>query len=269
MIRSNEKAMTQASVMSIVNDLIAATNRGGLTAFDDYYVAQRSKLLRDFDMTVEKYGRRIIASRYGDDLAETILKEAHGEYEALIPRIPYVGGKKNMMETYLIQGAWALALFRALKNHGKTAEETGRICYEMVEAKLYSYPRLIRNLVGRWYFSRSKSGIEKGAAESQKRLYPADWLWSFVQGDGKEFDFGMDMAECAMCKFFHTQGADELAPYMCLTDFAVSKALGLGLIRTTTIAEGGLKCDFRYKHGRETKQGWSSKSLVSDSPSIA
>jgi hypothetical protein len=96
--------------------------------------------------------------------------------------------------------------------------------------------------------------MERGATESQKRLYPENSLWRFVQGEGKEFDFGMDMTECAICKFFHAQGADELTPYMCLTDFAVSKALGMGLIRTTTLAEGGVKCDFRYKRGRETMQ---------------
>jgi hypothetical protein len=257
--------MTQTGARGIVNDLTAATNRGDLAAFDDYYVAQRSRLLRDFDKN-EKYSRRILASHCGDDLADTILKETRREYEALIPEIPYVGGNKNIMETYLIQSTWALALFRALKNHGKTAEETGSICYEMIEAQLYSYPGLLRNLVGRWYSLRHRSSMEKGAVESQKRLYPENWLWSFVQGDGKEFDFGTDMTECAICKFFHAQGADELTPYMCLTDFAVSKALGIGLVRTTTIAEGGAKCDFRYKRGRETKQGGPSKSLVPGHP---
>jgi len=248
--------------MCIVNDLIAATSRGDLAAFDDYYVAQKSRLLRDFDKN-EKHGRRILASHYGD-LADTILQEAHREYEALIPKIPYIGGKKNTTTTSLIQSTSGLALFRALKNHGKTAEETGNICYEMTEAPLRSYPRLLRNLVGRWYFRRYRSRMEKGAAESQKRLYPGNSLWTFIQGDSKEFDFGVDMTECAICKFFHAQGADELTPYMCLTDFAVSKALSMGLVRTTTIAEGGEKCDPRYKRGRETIQSRPSKSLVSD-----
>jgi len=249
--------MTQTCAMGIVNALAAATNPGRLTAFDDYYVAQKSKLLKDFDKN-RKRGRRILASHYGD-LADTIWNEAHREYEALIPKIPYIGGKKNIIETYLIQSTWALALYRALKNHGKSAEETGSICYEMVEAQLNSYPRLLRTLVGRLYLSRFRAGMERGAAESQKRLYPGNSLWTFVQGDGKEYDFGMDMTECAICKFFHAQGADELAPYMCLTDFAVSKALGMGLIRTTTLAEGGIKCDFTYKRGRETIQSRPSK----------
>jgi len=222
--------------------------------FDDYYVAQRSKLLRDFD-NFGKYGRKTLVSYYGNDSADSILREARHEFEALIPHIPYVGGKKNILTANLIQSTWALALFCALKRRGKTAEETGKICYEMVEARLYSYPGLIRYIVGRLRFAAELNKMKNGAAESQRRLYPEDWVWSFVEGDGKEFDFGYDMTECAICKFFHTQGADELTRYMCRTDFAVSKALGLGLSRTMTIAEGGEKCDFRYKRGRETKQG--------------
>ena len=246
--------MTPASPVGNLGNLRAAGNREQLASFDDYYVAQRAKLLRDFD-NFAKHGSKILVSHYGDELAGSILQEARVEYEALIPYIPYVGGKKNVLTTNLIQSAWALALFRVLKLRGKTAEETGKICYEMVEAQLYSHPRFLLTLVGRWYFARHRSSMKKGAGESQRRLYPEDWVWSFVQGDGKEFDFGYDMAECAICKFFHAQGADELTPYLCRTDFAVSKALGTGLIRTTTIAEGGEKCDFRYRRGRETKQG--------------
>jgi hypothetical protein len=225
-------------------------------SFGGYYAAQKSKLLRDFDKTFGKYGRRTLVQHYGDDLADQILLDSRREYEALIANIPDVGGKKNALETYLVQSAWALALFRALSNRGRTAEETGKICYEMVEARLYSYPGLIRYIVGRLRFAAELNKMKNGAAESQRRFYPGDWVWSFVEGDGKEFDFGYDMTECAICKFFHTQGADELTPYMCRTDFAVSKALGSGLSRTMTIAEGGQKCDFRFKRGRETKEGW-------------
>jgi len=91
-------------------------------------------------------------------------------------------------------------------------------------------------------------------------MTPSDWLcdWqpSFVEGTGRGFDYVTDMTECAIVKFLHTQDADELTPYLCRVDFAVSRAFGMGLVRTTTIAEGGEKCDFRYKRGRETAPGW-------------
>ena len=60
--------VTKLGVMGIVNDLTAATNRRDIAAFGEYYVTQKSKLLRDFDKTLEKYGRRILARRYGDEL---------------------------------------------------------------------------------------------------------------------------------------------------------------------------------------------------------
>ena len=79
------------------------------------------------------------------------------------------------------------------------------------------------------------------------------------KGHGIFLDFGMDFTECAICKFFHAQGADEFTPFLCSLDFPMSKALGTGLVRTMTLAEGAEKCDFRYKRGREVKQEWPSK----------
>jgi len=87
---------------------------------------------------------------------------------------------------------------------------------------------------------------------------------TFVEGDGETFDYGLDVTECGICKFYHAQGADELAPYMCLSDYVVSRAFGRGLVRYKTIAEGAEVCDFRYKQGRETfvyplRNGWPPK----------
>jgi hypothetical protein len=220
------------------------------------YTNQRTRLLKDFDKITRKLGRRVLESHYSGELVDTVLKESRREYEALIPLIPDIGGKKNISQTNLINSAQCLALYRALKSHGKTAEEAGRLIYEFVEAQLTSVPRWILLLLGRWRFTKySLNKVKKHAVESQKRRYPEDWVFTFIEGDGKEFDFGRDYTECAICKFFHAQGADELVPYLCRTEFAVSRAFGMGLVRTMTIAEGGKKCDPRFKRGRETKLG--------------
>ena len=62
-------------------------------------------------------------------------------------------------------------------------------------------------------------------------------------------------------RLYDAQGADELAPYMCLSDYVVSQTFGRGLVRYKTVAEGAEVCDFRYKQGRETfvyplRNGW-------------
>jgi len=46
---------------------------------------------------------------------------------------------------------------------------------------------------------------------------------------------------------------EEFAPYICMSDIALSEAMGWGLIRTQTLADGCSHCDFRFKKGAATK----------------
>ncbi|MCK4815391.1 L-2-amino-thiazoline-4-carboxylic acid hydrolase, partial [bacterium] len=199
--------------------------------------------------------------------AEVVAGETRQEFEALIPQLPYIGGGKNRLTKDLIGAVWFLALYTVLKKLDKTVEEVGKIIYESTEAYLSSLSRLSKlGLRFSWRMTFTRVGkklIKSQAALSQKRQYPEDWVWSFIEGDGKEFDFGMDFIECAVCKFFHSQGADEFTRFVCLTDFPMSKFTGSGLVRTMTLAEGAEKCDFRYKRGREVKQGWPPEFLKS------
>ena len=109
-------------------------------------------------------------------------------------------------------------------------------------------------ILGRTTFSRRhRRRLEKRAVESQQRRYPGDNVYLFVPGDGQTFDFGVDYIKCASCKFLERQGAFELARYSCPADILYSRALGWGLRRTTTLAEGAERCDFRFRKGAETQ----------------
>jgi hypothetical protein len=232
---------------------------------DGYYASRKTKLLKDFDKAVKQV-KGVLISRYGKDLTDIAVNEARLEYENLIPQIPYIGGKQPFTR-FIIATASFLAIYKVLKAHGKSVDEAGRIIYEATERIIYSYPWFIRCLIGKVFFSKILlSRLRKGAAESQKRLYPPNYVYTFVEGDGKEFDFGVDYTECAPCKFLNLHGAPELAPYICLCDEVNSEAFGWGLVRTTTIAEGSEKCDFRFKKGGRTRilsrisrSGWSKR----------
>ena len=83
----------------------------------------------------------------------------------------------------------------------------------------------------------------------------------FIEGNNEEFDYGLDITECGICKLYAAYGVEKLSRYMCLSDYVISKAFNRGLVRYNTIAEGAEKCDFRYKKGRETfvyplRKGW-------------
>jgi len=223
---------------------------------NNYYTAQTNKLLRDFDKMAKRC-RKVLASHLGGEAPDEIIREARKEFQRLIPEIPYIGGKKNGFTTVMIGCTMLLALYRVLKTQGKRVEEMGKIVVEIEEDRVQSYPKFLRRLLGRGLLSRfGKSRLKKIAEESQKRLYPGGWVATFVEGDGKEFDFGIDYTECGLCKFFHQQGADEFTPYLCLIDFVQQRAMNTGFSRSMTLAEGADRCDFRWKKGKETRPAW-------------
>jgi len=137
-----------------------------------------------------------------------------------------------------------------LRRRGMSAAEVGPLIVEAFRKRVFHYPRFARRLVGGLAFHpRVLRRLQRRADASQAREYPDDWVFRFIPGDGKSFDYGVDYEECAIIKFYRRHGADDLAPYCCQLDFPLSDALGWGLRRTMTLAEGGAKCDFRFKRG--------------------
>ena len=226
-----------------------------MQADENVYISLSSKLLENFDKALRR-ARKVFVANFGDELASRILKDARQEYKALIPELPY-WGKNNMMTEFLIGSSYCLPIYRVLKKHGKSVAEIGKVIYEMVEARVGRVPSPFLRVYGKLKYGKSyRERLKKQATVSQKKQYPGDYVFTYIEGDGKEFDYGYDITECGVCKFLHVQHADELAPFLCLVDFPLSKAFGRGLVRNTTIAEGAEKCDFRYKRGRDTKAGW-------------
>ena len=99
------------------------------------------------------------------------------------------------------------------------------------DAYIHAQPKWIRNIYGYFntHWGRSEKMREQ-AKMSQKRKYPIGFVFTFVEGDDKEFDYGTDIIECAIIKFLRTQYAEESVPYICLLDFLMSKAFNRGLI---------------------------------------
>jgi hypothetical protein len=218
----------------------------------NYYVAHKSRFLWEFDL-VAKSARSVINEYFVGENANRLLAETRREFEALIPQLPYVGGKQPFTEFIVFTGM-PLAIYRISQSHDKTVEQIGELFYKIGRAVLKSAPAGLLGMVGKMSFSRLYlSRVRKRAIESHMREYPEGYVYDFIEGDGKTFDYGVDYLECASCKFLAKQGASELAPYLCPVDILYSEALGWGLTRTMTLAEGAGKCDFRFKQGGKTK----------------
>ena len=211
----------------------------------------------------------VFSARFGHDFSIALLEETKQAYESLRPEIPYIGGEENMFTEWLNYGAYYLAMYRALSAHGHSVNDVGTLIFETYEV-MADYPKWFLGIVGRFKYSKKyEEKLKSAAIASKKRKYPGDFVSSFIEGDGENFDYGLDILECGICKLYRAQDAERLSRYMCLSDYVISKAFKRGLVRYQTIAEGAEKCDFRYKKGRETfvfplRKGWPPNFLDDD-----
>ena len=215
------------------------------------YVLRRKQLLKDFDRSVARIKPALI-SRYGVIKVDVLIAESHGEYETIIPKIPYIGDR-NPMLIFLLPATRSLAIYKTLQRHGGTVEEAGQVAYDIAEKEFSAFPGWVRRIIGTLWFSPIFIRLLKRRAKlSRKRRYPGGYVFDFIEGDTITFDYGIDYIECASCKFLSKQSAIELAPYICAIDNIASEKLGWGLTRTMTLAEGSPRCDFRFKKGGKT-----------------
>ena len=220
---------------------------------ESFYVRSKKKLMRVFDKTLDWF-RPPLEELYGAEFAIRALREAQLEYERFIPEIPFIGGSKVHMTEDLMESVRILAYLLVLKRHGKTLGECKTVLRRSMEIRMAKYPRLILKL-GEWRAFSKPFGcyLQAQAKASQERNYPDGFVFNYIAGDGKEFDWGLDIFECGICKFYQSQDATEFLPTICSIDYVLSDKLGYGLYRTDTLAEGAPKCNPRLKKGAATQ----------------
>lgn len=210
----------------------------------NYYVPKKAKLLKSFDKTANLI-RDYVVSRYGEKLADSLNKKAREEYEQLIPHIPHIDSLPAL-NSFLRISALELSVYKAMKEHGKSALEAWEICHEALRARTEAMPKLLRRLIG-WYLF---TGFVKNRARKIAGRDLGGFTIEYVEEEG---DWGVNYRRCAIYDFLKEQDAEDFAPYVCLSDIALSDAMGWGLKRTETLADGCDKCDFRFRKGAQTE----------------
>ena len=161
------------------------------------------------------------------------------EYKRILNNAKDIGEHNTLLSSYSL-AAYFIALNRC---DGRTAEEN----YRDLEAGMRK-SRLLKLMMGSadGYFDPKRTEKRmQWAEETHKRLYENDWVVDVLPGN-EEYDLGYDYWECGVCKLCKDEGCPELAKYLCRLDFLLVEIMGIKLTRTTTLAEGGEKCDFRF-----------------------
>jgi len=217
----------------------------------DNYLYRKNQLMRTFDRLLARV-QPSVAAWLGEEQALQFMREARQEYEALIPRISYIGDN-SLLLTFYFPVTRYLAVYRALQKQGQTLEDAGRLIFLIASNEARAIPYVGRRVMEALWFSRWVRNLaKKKAIKLEERRYPGNFVMRYVEGNGREFDYGIDYTECANCKFLRAENAFELAPFVCATDKPISELFGWGLTRPKTIAEGFPICGFRFKKGGET-----------------
>jgi hypothetical protein len=232
--------------------LSSPKDRPGQSA--NWYVEHSQALLSEARQQFQ-FIRPPLVEQYGEKETQVLMEQVFQRFETMLPDLPFIGGYSNDLTQNLAISAAALAFYQEMSARGLTADQVGEYLYRGIERQMRS--DLLSAAMGK--LSGSKMMQEKIAQEaqvSQRRTYPGDWVFVFVPGDGSTFDYGVDYTECGICKYYQSQGASDFVPYLCLLDFPVSQAMNNGLVRTSTLARGGQRCDFRHKAGRPVQPEW-------------
>ena len=227
----------------------------------EYYIKNKAEFMKDFNKFL-KLGKTVLKKHFSDSQIEQILATSKLQYESLIYKLPYIGGHKNSGTKKLIMSAWVLAIVRSLEGEGAETEKIGRIIYELFDIYIKSTPGSMNKIVGKIMLSRFGMKILKEKyKQNSYSHFPCGWANEYVECDGSEHDFGLDVTKCGICTFYKNQGAEKFTRYLCLGDYLVFKAQGIGFSRTQTLGNGGTKCDFRFKKGGCSPSGWPPEAL--------
>jgi len=191
---------------------------------------------------------KVLAGKVKQELLPLVINETKVGFPGLLTELPYLGGDRNLFNASIIAGVASLAYIRALEKHHIPPEIIQKSLYDIYSYAYSSLPGIIRRvLMWNEFSSKKMDQLAEFAAFTQKKEFPGNYIVKFVPGDGRDFDFGFDCLECTVMKFYLRMGVGEYLPYICIGDFAQSRAIKSGLTRNTTLPMGGSCCDFRYK----------------------
>ncbi len=231
-----------------------------MASTDNYYVQKKDhwlKFYRDI-MENKRVQHSVLQKYFTPKKIEDLKSKMQQQFEELLPQIPDFGRKQiSQFSTDMVKTALSLAFYRVLKEEGFQLHEIGHIIYGISEAFYGSMNPIKKFIMRRFYLSSSTHRRAKKAIEQRKLpLDPEDYHCTFVEGDHENLLFGLDYTNCAGLHFLKNQNALELAPYLCLCDYPIYRAIDIGFNRSQNLAIGGTACMFRWYRKYPTEIGW-------------
>ncbi|MHA1239372.1 MAG: L-2-amino-thiazoline-4-carboxylic acid hydrolase [Promethearchaeota archaeon] len=226
---------------------------------EDFYVRKKAKFLRSFDERLVLV-KNELSNKFDNQKSEMLINRMKTEFEKILPDIPYIGGQKNPLTLVLVKCISDLAVFRILEKESFSFREIGEFHYNYVIATHKLRKEALEKASrdpSQYPFDPVYMDYQKKLTEeSQRKLYPDDFLMDFVEGDGKSFAWGWDIQECSVQKAYKKLGDEKYLPFICLGDYYEAEGLGYGFSRDQTLGFGAPFCTHRFVKNLKTPRAW-------------
>lgn len=198
----------------------------------------------------KKYFTKAIHRRFPIDAAD-VVAQVDGQFAQIHPHVAFAATSINPMDKRLGFSAYFLALIQTLEGRGLGFDEIKDIClaitYDFVTPK-NAVQAWFKKLPVKLLGSKIGKGLMQVFSRKISRLDNAEGFRATVAPvNNNEYILAMDIRECGICKLFAKYNAVKYATILCEVDKLTSNLAGLEMVRSSTIAYGADKCDFRWK----------------------
>lgn len=199
-----------------------------------------------------KYFINSLKDNYPNEF-DIVIANTDKHYKNISTDTTFAKTSTNPLDKRLDFSSYFLALIITLDEQGETFDTIRNICLEIVieyvkpKNKVQEFfKRLLPKLTNTWFGQIIIKSFHKRISVNSN----ADGFKANVITDKEEtfgLGYGIDIIECGICKLFKKHNYQNYSTILCEVDAITSGLAGLKLIRTGTIANGAIKCDFRFK----------------------
>jgi hypothetical protein len=188
----------------------------------------------------------------GIDAPAHVLDDVRERFRELLAVMPDPGFRAPLQRAFSISGAMYIAVYLALHPRGFDAARAWDVCDEATRAHFGRLRGFARWASSAGMFSSLTRWLTQSLAKRSRAEPVGGWVAHYVAPEPGVHDFGVTYSRCAIRDLAIAQGAADFAPYICLADIIGSEEFGWGLRRTETLAQGGTRCDFRFRRNQPT-----------------
>ena len=190
-----------------------------------------------------------------------LIKDAYlNEFKTILARemadAPKLDVDKGNLATYIKLSVLVMAMVKLYKEIGMSKYEIGEFIYRTAD-EYYRLSPMKKWIQKKLFFSRlnKRQIIRRQEISEQLENGINGFQIKYIEGTNPN-EFGVDYLKCGICDYFARKNLFEYVKYCCLVDYAIMKNMGISFLRTTTLGNGGKKCDFRFAKEGKIEAGW-------------